>query len=88
MQARSAALAEFGSDTGVHLRSCIFRIREGQNLLGARMTIGDQVCNAPGENGSFSSSGARDNQHGPVNVLDRLALMIVRNQTRGGRTAF
>src|SRR4051812_43943323 len=59
-----------------------FGIGDGQDLVGPRVSLGDQARNAMGEDRGLAGSGTGDDQHRPVNVLDGLPLALVRNELR------
>lgn len=79
LQSLDLALTQFGSEAVAHLSSSVIGISKGDNLVGKRMALANQSSNALDENGRFTRTSARDDQHGAVNVIDRLLLLRVGN---------
>jgi hypothetical protein len=50
------------------------------------VAFADQALDAMGQHRGLASAGARDHQHGSVDVLDGFALAIVRSERSGAET--
>ena len=69
--------AEFGFNPLPHLPGRIFGVSDGEDLVGANPGIANQAGNASDEDGGFARARPCDHQHGPVDMLDSLALAVI-----------
>lgn len=68
---------KLGSDALTHFGSGVVRVGEGKNFVGASMVFANEAHDALDKDRGLAGTGAGDYQHGPVNVLDGLALPLV-----------
>ena len=66
-----------------HFLGRILGVSDGQDFVGPGVSFADQVGDAPGEDGGLPRARAGDDQHRPVDVLDRFALALVRLERSG-----
>jgi hypothetical protein len=72
--------AEKRAHSITHLPRSSHGIGEREHLLRLRVLLLDKAGSTVDEDRSFSRTGARDHQHGAVNVVDRFALAIIGNK--------
>ena len=72
--------AEQFANTAVHLYGCVDSVGEGENLVGAGMALLNELLDAVSKDRSLSGAGAGDHEHRPMDVLDGLFLVVIRNE--------
>src|ERR1700693_3263058 len=85
---RMNRLAQQRADAISHLSSSRDGIGEGDDVLGLRVSLLDQVGDAVDQNGSLPRARAREYQHWSVDVLDRFALATIGKERGGARLWF
>ena len=71
------AVGHQGVDALLHLRGGLLGEGQGQDLFGTRLALGDEVGDAPGDDGGLAGAGAGDDQEGIGLVGDGGALLVV-----------
>ena len=71
------AVGHQGVDALLHLGGGLLGEGQGQDLLGARLALGDEVGDAPRDDGGLAGAGAGDDQEGTGLVGDGGALLVV-----------
>ena len=85
LQTVDGSTLQFSADASQHFRRRVFRVGEGNNFVGARVTFADEIGHALGEDGSLPGAGSGDHQHRPMNVSDGLLLAFIGNDVGRGR---
>ena len=80
--------AELRAHAVAHFCGGVVGVGEGEDFVGAGVASADQVCDAADEDGGLAGASAGDDQQGPVQVLDGLALVVVGLEAGGGRDGF
>ena len=77
LQTRDVGTCEFRLHAVPHLFGSILGVSEGEDLIGTRVALPNQACDATSKDGGFAGSRARQHQHGAAEVLDCLPLALV-----------
>jgi hypothetical protein len=79
LQAFDARTGELRANALLHFFGGVLGVGERENLIGPRMTLAHKVGDALNQNGSLAGAGARKDDHGAMNVIDRLTLALIGN---------
>ena len=80
--------AEKFADAVAHFVGRISRVSKGEDLVGVGVALAHQTLDAVSENRSLACAGARNHEHGSVDVLDGFALALVGNKGRRAANRF
>jgi hypothetical protein len=74
------------TDSLPHFRGGIESVGKGHNLAGLRVALADEARNAIHQDRCLPGPRAGHHEHGPMHMLDGLALAIIGNKRRRARS--
>src|SRR5579864_1879427 len=75
---------QFRGDALAHFLCRIIGVSKREDLARSGVTVANQTGDTPGEHGGLARARARDDKHGPVNVLNGFPLLWVEFERRKG----